>query len=125
MLVDYNDDPITEETEGIHFGDNAFYLSLLTEDSGLGTAPDPGTGFDPGTDPDPGTDSGTDNSNDTNDSDPFHSSYTINSLAGDKNLYRPEDFAGYSDISDHFTHWCKDYIEDNKTIMPFDMDLRL
>ena len=125
MLVDYNDDPITEETEGIHFGDNAFYLSLLTEDSGLGTAPDPGTGFDPGTDPDPGTDSGTDNSNDTNDSDPFQSSYTINSLAGDKNLYRPEDFAGYSDISDHFTHWCKDYIEDNKTIMPFDMDLRL
>ena len=107
MLEDYDGNEITIETEGITFGDKAFDLYSLEPVSGLSSG------------------SGSNNSAGEGENSPFPSTYTMTSLAGDKSLYRAEDFVGYSDISDRFNQWCRDYMEDNKSIMPFDMQLNL
>ena len=41
----------------------------------------------------------------------------MTSLAGDKCLYREEDFAGFKDIYANFVDWCLEYIEDNKEVV--------
>ena len=113
-LTDYDGNEITPETEGITFGANAFdKWSLDPEEPAEstkvaiteagGAADHTGTAVNG----------------------PFPDSYTMTSLAGDKSLYRAEDFDGYSDITDRFSEWCKEYIEANKTVMPFDMQLKL
>ena len=113
-LTDYDGNEITPETEGITFGSNAFYKWSLDPEEPAestkvaiteagGAADHTGTAVNG----------------------PFPDSYTMTSLAGDKSLYRAEDFDGYSDITDRFSEWCKEYIEANKTIMPFDMQLKL
>ena len=107
MLTDYAGDEITKDTQGITFGENAFDKWSLEPASGLA-----------------GTSDSDDSSARSNNS-PFPSSYTLTSLAGDQSLYREEDFDGYTDISDRFTDWCQEYKEANKTIMPFDEQLRL
>ena len=113
-LTDYDGNEITPETEGITFGSNAFYKWSLDQEEPAestkvaiteagGAAESTGTAVNG----------------------PFPDSYTMTSLAGDKSLYRAEDFDGYSDITDRFSEWCKEYIEANKTVMPFDMQLKL
>ena len=113
-LTDYDGNEITPETEGITFGSNAFYKwSLDPEEPAESTKvaiTEAGGAAD---------------STGTAVNGPFPDSYTMTSLAGDKSLYRAEDFDGYSDITDRFSEWCKEYIEANKTIMPFDMQLKL
>ena len=113
-LTDYDGNEITPETEGITFGSNAFYKwSLDPEEPAESTKvaiTEAGGAAD---------------STGTAVNGPFPDSYTMTSLAGDKSLYRAEDFDGYSDISDRFSEWCKEYIEANKTVMPFDMQLKL
>ena len=113
-LTDYDGNEITPETEGITFGSNAFYKwSLDPEEPAESTKvaiTEAGGAAD---------------STGTAVNGPFPDSYTMTSLAGDKSLYRAEDFDGYSDITDRFSEWCKEYIEANKTVMPFDMQLRL
>ena len=54
---------------------------------------------------------------------PFPGTYSVNSLAGDKSLYRDEDFEEYSDVSANFDEWCRAYIEANSDIMPMNTDL--
>ena len=107
MLTDYNGNEITDETEGITFGDKAFDQYSLEPVFGLASA------------------SGSKKNSDEGEKGPFPGTYTMTSLAGDKSLYRAEDFDGYSDISDRFSGWCRDYMEANKKVMPFDMQLRL
>ena len=113
-LTDYDGNEITPETEGITFGANAFdKWSLDPEEPAEstkvaiteagGAADHTGTAVNG----------------------PFPDSYTMTSLAGDKSLYRAEDFDGYSDITDRFSEWCREYIEANKTVMPFDMQMKL
>ena len=113
-LTDYDGNEITPETEGITFGANAFDKWSLDQEEPAestkvaiteagGAAESTGTAVNG----------------------PFPDSYTMTSLAGDKSLYRAEDFDGYSDITDRFSEWCKEYIEANKTVMPFDMQLKL
>ena len=113
-LTDYDGNEITPETEGITFGSNAFYKwSLDPEEPAESTKvaiTEAGGAAD---------------STGTAVNGPFPDSYTMTSLAGDKSLYRAEDFDGYSDITDRFSEWCKEYIEANKTVMPFDMQLKL
>ena len=55
---------------------------------------------------------------------PFPGTYSVKSLAGDKSLYRDEDFKGYSDVTAGFDEWCRSYIEANSGIMPMNTDLR-
>ena len=113
-LTDYDGNEITPETEGITFGANAFDKWSLDQEEPAestkvaiteagGAAESTGTAVNG----------------------PFPDSYTMTSLAGDKSLYRAEDFDGYSDITDRFSEWCREYIEANKTVMPFDMQLKL
>ena len=113
-LTDYDGNEITPETEGITFGSNAFYKWSLDPEEPAestkvaiteagGAADHTGTAVNG----------------------PFPDSYTMTSLAGDKSLYRAEDFDGYSDITDRFSEWCREYIEANKTVMPFDMQMKL
>lgn len=114
MLTDYDGNEITAETEGITFGSNAFDKWSLDPEvpaestkvaitAAGGAADNSGTAVNG----------------------PFPDSYTMTSLAGDKSLYRAEDFDGYSDITDRFSEWCREYIEKNKSIMPFDMQMKL
>ena len=113
-LTDYDGNEITPETEGITFGANAFdKWSLDPEEPAESTKvaiTEAGGAAD---------------STGTAVNGPFPDSYTMTSLAGDKSLYRAEDFDGYSDITDRFSEWCREYIEANKTVMPFDMQLKL
>ena len=113
-LTDYDGNEITPETEGITFGANAFDKWSLDQEEPAestkvaiteagGAADHTGTAVNG----------------------PFPDSYTMTSLAGDKSLYRAEDFDGYSDITDRFSEWCREYIEANKTVMPFDMQMKL
>ena len=55
---------------------------------------------------------------------PFPGTYSVTSLAGDRSLYRDEDFEGYSDITANFDEWCHAYIEANSDIMPMNHDLK-
>ena len=113
-LTDYDGNEITPETEGITFGANAFdKWSLDPEEPAESTKvaiTEAG---------------GAAESTGTAVNGPFPDSYTMTSLAGDKSLYRAEDFDGYSDITDRFSEWCREYIEANKTVMPFDMQMKL
>lgn len=55
---------------------------------------------------------------------PFPGTYSVTSLAGNKSLFRYEDFADYSDVSSGFDEWCRAYIEANSDIMPMDSNLK-
>ena len=113
-LTDYDGNEITPETEGITFGANAFDKWSLDQEEPAESTKVAITEA-----------GGAAESTGTAGNGPFPDSYTMTSLAGDKSLYRAEDFDGYSDITDRFSEWCKEYIEANKTVMPFDMQMKL
>ena len=101
MITDYDGNEIGSETEGIAFSDSAFENWSLTHNYGLEAAAA---------------------SKDSEDaaSGPFPDLYRMTSLAGDKSIYRSEDFDGFTDIFKTFDVWCRDYIEDNKARTPMD-----
>ena len=101
MLTDYDGNEVTAETEGITFSDSAFENWSLAHTFGLETA------------------SASKDSSSAEDG-PFPDLYKMTSLAGDKSLYRPEDFDGFTDIYETFDFWCRDYIEANKARTPMD-----
>ncbi len=96
MVTDYDGNAITPDSGSVSFGGDAFAKWALAEEAGAETTSD---------------------TEETTSESPLPGTYNVTSLAGDRSLYKEEDFAGYKDVSGEFTDWCKKYIEDNKTIM--------
>ena len=93
MLTDYDGNEVTAETEGITFSDSAFENWSLAHTFGLETA------------------SASKDSSSAEDG-PFPDLYKMTSLAGDKSLYRPEDFDGFTDIYETFdVRRCPDILQ--------------
>ena len=101
MITDYDGNEVTAETEGITFSDSAFENWPLAHDVDLETESA---------------------SKDSSSAEfgPFPDLYKMTSIAGDKSLYRQEDFDGFTDIYETFDVWCRDYIEANKARTPMD-----
>ena len=99
MLTDYDGNGITAETEGLSFGGQAFDNWSLEPVYGLAG-------------------SSGDGSEGENSGPKFPENMTMTSLAGDKSIYRAEDFDGFADIYENFADWCRAYIEYNKPSLP-------
>ena len=94
MLTDYDGNAVSTQTEGISFGEQSFDNWSLEHPVGLA-----------------------DSSSKDSEGPQFPENLTMTSLAGDKCLYREEDFAGFKDIYANFVDWCLEYIEDNKEVV--------
>ena len=105
VLTDYDGNEITSESEGITFGELSFDKWPLNRLLGL-TA-----------------DAGAKESRKASENEPFPDYYKMRSLAGDRSLYRADDFAGYSDISGTFKEWCEDYIAANRAVLPMESEI--
>lgn len=95
MLTDYDGNAISAGKEGISFGEQSFDNWSLEHPAGLAASA----------------------SKDSEEGPQFPENIKMTSLAGDKCLYREEDFAGFRDIYTNFVDWCLEYIEDNKEVV--------
>ena len=106
MLTDYEGNKITPGTGDIAFGELSFDKWSQTRPIGLG-------------------ESTSNDSSAEGENDPFPDTYTMSSLAGEKSLYRAEDYAGYQDIAGNFREWCSDYVEANGAYLPMQSDVEV